>query len=234
MGIERDDLILPKWRLPANEIPFKYVKFEIVDKKIRQKILEIIKPAKVLSSDKKRDIDIEKNVEDELLTHEEIKIKKGFFLKRQNRKQLLRDSYFLYDVSSIVKESFITELNKFLVIFGSMTYFKEKKRDLIDLISPTNTCEFNMEKDTIKNSMELQIPKVIGQHSEIVDKKNTSFLFFKDWKKRKREMYVVDFVIIRGQQSFGKQDQLNPIEIKKEEDRIIIFYGVFIFRQYSK
>ena len=91
-----------------------------------------------------------------------------------------------------------------------------------------------MEKDTIKNSMELQIPKVIGQHSEIVDKKNTSFLFFKDWKKRKREMYVVDFVIIRGQQSFGKQDQLNPIEIKKEEDRIIIFYGVFIFRQYSK
>ena len=54
--------------------------------------------------------------------------------------------------------------------------------------------------------MELQIAKVTGQHSEIVDKKNTQFLFFKDWKKRKREMYVVDFVIIRGKQSFGKQD----------------------------
>ena len=36
-------------------------------------------------------------------------------------------------------------------------------------------------------------------------------------------MDVADFVIIRGQQSFEKHDQLNPIEIKIEEDRIINF-----------
>ena len=83
LGVEKDDLILPKWRLPANEIPFKYVKFEIVDKKIRQKILEIIKPAKVISSDKKRDINIEKKCRGWIIDSWRNQDKKGFFLKRQ-------------------------------------------------------------------------------------------------------------------------------------------------------
>ena len=42
-------------------------------------------------------------------------------------------------------------------------------------------------------------------------------------KKRKREMDAVDFEIIRGKQSFEKHNQLNPIEIKIEEDRKINF-----------
>ena len=116
--------------LPTKEILFKHVKFEIVDKKIPQKILKIIKPVEGISSDKKIDITIEKNIEVEFLTGEKSKIKKGFF-ETINRKQLLQDSYFLYDVSNIVKRSFITELKKFLAMFGSMTYLKEKKSILL-------------------------------------------------------------------------------------------------------
>ena len=59
-GVERDDFILPKWRLPTNKIPFKHVKFKIVDKKMPQKILKLIKPAKGIYSHKKRDNYIEK------------------------------------------------------------------------------------------------------------------------------------------------------------------------------
>ena len=44
-GVERDDFILPKWRLPTNKIPFKHVKFKI---------------AKGIYSHKKRDNNIEK------------------------------------------------------------------------------------------------------------------------------------------------------------------------------
>ena len=76
-----------------------------------------------------------------------------------------------------------------------------------------------MEKYTIKNSMELQIAKVTGQSVEIVNKKMHSFSFSRIGKKRKREIDVVDFVMIRRQQSFEKHDQVNPIEIKIEEDR---------------
>lgn len=34
-------------------------------------------------------------------------------------------------------------------------------------------------------------------------------------------MEIVDSVMIRGQQSFEKYDQLNPIEIEIEHDRVI-------------
>lgn len=79
-GVERDDFILPKWRLPTNKIPFKHVKFEIVDQKIPKNIYKkITKPAEGRSSDKKGDINIEKNIEYKLLTDEEIKIKKDSF-----------------------------------------------------------------------------------------------------------------------------------------------------------
>ena len=36
--VERDDCILPKWRLSTDAIPFKRLKFQIVNKKISQKI----------------------------------------------------------------------------------------------------------------------------------------------------------------------------------------------------
>ena len=64
----------------------------------------------------KRDIDIEKNIG---------YLKKIIF--EANRKQLLQDIYFLYGVSNIAKKSVITELNKFLFIFCSMTYLIKNK-----------------------------------------------------------------------------------------------------------
>ena len=39
-------------------------------------------------------------------------------------------------------------------------------------------------------------------------------------KKRKREMEVIDFIEIRGQQSFEAEKTINPIEIKTEHDQI--------------
>lgn len=51
-----------------------------------------------------------------------------------------------------------------------------------------------------------------------------SFSKIKKKNKRKREMDVVDFVIIRGQQSFLKDNQLNPTKTKIEEDTMINFF----------
>ena len=94
---------------------------------------------------------------------------------------------------------------------------------MINSILPTNTYPLSMERGTIKNSMKQQIAKVTGQPAEKVDKKIHIFSFSRIEKKRKRKMDVAGFVIIREQQNFEKIDQLNPIEIKIEEDRIINF-----------
>ena len=61
----------------------------------------------------------------------------------------------------------------------------------MDLISPTNTYEFDMEKDTIRNSMELQIAKVTGQPAEMVDKKIHSFSFSRIEKKKENEKWML-------------------------------------------
>ena len=40
--------------------------------------------------------------------------------------QFIQAGYFLYDKSNVIKRSFITELNKLLSIYGSISYFGEK------------------------------------------------------------------------------------------------------------
>ena len=50
----------------------------------------------------------------------------------------MQDSYFIYDYINFVKELFITGLNKFISIYGSVIYFDEKKTG--DCLTSENTC----------------------------------------------------------------------------------------------
>ena len=52
-----------------------------------------------------------------LITDEEIAIRKNHF-PMVEKKNLLLNSYFLYDRSNFVKTSFITELHKFISVYG--------------------------------------------------------------------------------------------------------------------
>ena len=61
-------------------------------------------------------------------------------------------------------------LNKFLSIYGSLTYFDGKK-NYISLIFPTNTVKFEVQKDTFKDVLKCQITKVSEQKAEITDGK---------------------------------------------------------------
>lgn len=65
---------------------------------------------------------------------------------------------------------FITGLNKFISIYGSITYFDEKK--ILAIVSPRKTLAFEIEKDNNKNDLILQITKVSGDKAKITDKKN--------------------------------------------------------------
>ena len=43
-----------------------------------------------------------------------------------NRTQFVQDSYFLYTKCNIIKKNFVTELNKFIFIYGSVSYIGKK------------------------------------------------------------------------------------------------------------
>ena len=53
-----------------------------------------------------------------------------------------------------------------------------------------------------------------------MDKKVHNLQLTQIGRKRKREMEVIDFISVRGQQSFEEEAEINPIKIKIENDKI--------------
>ena len=47
----------------------------------------------------------------------------------------LKESYFSFDNSNLIKESFITEINKLISIYGSSSYFGEKINKTAEIAS---------------------------------------------------------------------------------------------------
>ena len=82
------------------------------------------------------------------------------------RKKLFSDfieeSYFLYDKSNLIIESFLTEINKLISIYGSISYFGKKINKIAEIISSNKPLEFDVKKDTIKNSLDFQLTKING------------------------------------------------------------------------
>ena len=49
----------------------------------------------------------------------------------------IKESYFLYDKSDLIKDTFITALNKKISIYGSMSYFNKKlENEIFKIVSP--------------------------------------------------------------------------------------------------
>ena len=82
--------------------------------------------------------------------------------------------------------------------------------------------EFKIEKDTIKNSLDFQLTRVNGTNVTLTDKKVHEFSIAKIGRKGKRPlMNPLETLMIRGQQSFELHDQINPIQIRTDDDRVV-------------
>ena len=75
----------------------------------------------------------------------------------------------------------------------------------------------------------VQIAKVSGQKIKTTDQKLHHFQLTKIGKKAKARMTSIDFISIRGQQNFEDYTEINPAEIKVENDKIQI-----MFKKYKK
>ena len=126
----------------------------------------------------------------------------------------------LCDHSNIIKKSFINEINEFLPIMCSFDYFG-KTTDIqnIDLILSKNAQTFYIEKNAIRDRLDFQLKHASGKDLETVDNKPYEILFTR-LSKNKKSMNILDFLIIRGQQMFEEGRDINPIEIKIEDNRV--------------
>ena len=136
----------------------------------------------------------------------------------------INESYFLYDKSNLIKETFITEINKIVLIYGSISYFAERKQEnkIFQMISPRNLLEFYVAKDTVKKRLDFQITNINGALPKIKGSKIYNFSLKTLGKKRKALMTEsIESVIVRGQPEFELHVVLNSIEIEINDDRII-------------
>ena len=80
-----------------------------------------------------------------------------------------------------------------------------------------------------KGELLVQIAKVRGQKIETMDQKIHNFQLMKMGGKRKARMRTIDFISIRGQQNFKDDAEMNPLEIKIENNKI-----QNMFKKYKK
>ena len=143
-------------------------------------------------------------------------------LKHIKDNQSIQSSFFLYDWSSIIKKTFVSELNDFLPIMCSFGYFGTTHNiQNIDLISPKNAPKFYIEKVAIRERLDFQLKHVSGTEFVTDDNKVHKLLFAK-LSKIKKTMNVLDFLIIGGQNVFEESRDINPIETKIEEYKIFL------------
>ena len=68
---------------------------------------------------------------------------------------------FLYNLENMIKETFVTELNKEFSNYGLITFSGENKNNKkLDLINPSNNSKFGVQKDTCKTSISFELGKV--------------------------------------------------------------------------
>ena len=69
----------------------------------------------------------------------------------------------MYDKSKLIKESFRTEINKLISIYGSISYFGKKIDEIAKIVSTSNPLDFNAEKkNEVNNYLNFQLTIVNG------------------------------------------------------------------------
>ena len=138
-------------------------------------------------------------------------------------KNFVNESYFLYDKSNLILNTFITALNKKISIHGSFIYFIRKApNEMLTLIAAEYLLKILVEKDKIRNNLSFQLTNISGNITKIKASKIYNFSITRLCRKRKLPTQEpIETIIVRAQQNFDIVGELNPIKIEIEDDRIL-------------
>ena len=98
----------------------------------------------------------------------------------------INESYFLYDKSNVIEQTFVTEINKLISVYGFISFFNTKSvNEKVQIVSFNNPLKFTVLKDTIKNTLDFQLTKIDGNLPKLNDKKIHHFSLTEVGKKEK-------------------------------------------------
>ena len=93
----------------------------------------------------------------------------------------INESYFLYNKIDLIKETFITALNKKVSIYGSISLIiiiikkKTTENRIFKIITPEKFSKFYVEKNTTKDSLSFQLTNISRKLPRLKTKKITIF-----------------------------------------------------------
>ena len=122
-------------------------------------------------------------------------------------------AYFLYDNQNIIKETFISEINKKVSLIGSISFFdKVKDNGEMSLINNKNKLLFKLKSNKVLSKLSFNLSPTITSQKAI----NNILIVFSERIKtsQKRKMVeVLDTLLVKALQSYDKYTILNPLEI---------------------
>ena len=135
----------------------------------------------------------------------------------------INESSFLYDKSDLIKETYIIEVNRKVLIYGSISYFNKKtENEIFRIVSPETYLKFHVERNVIKNNLTFQLTSVSEPLSKLKDKRIYNFSLTQIDEKRQRQMAKpIETVIIHGQQKFEIENGLNAVEIEINDNKFL-------------
>ena len=127
----------------------------------------------------------------------------------------------------MIKETFVTELNKEFSIYDLITFSVENKNNKkLGLINPSNNLKFEVKKDTYKTSISFELGKVHEKESYTAVSDNVfNFGLLRSKKNKtigeKRKMLeIIDTIKILGLQ-VETENNLNPTNISLNTNNVI-------------
>ena len=127
-------------------------------------------------------------------------------------------AFFLYENSNIIKETFVSELNKKVSLLGGVWYYvkADSKDGKIELITPRNKLKFNVKQNVSLSDLNLSIaPVIASQKLNLRERKIKNLLIISTFSKtRKRKMKeILDTIMVKALQKFENYTILNPLDI---------------------
>ena len=97
----------------------------------------------------------------------------------------------MYDKIDLIKDTFITALNKkyqFMVQLVTLTKKKKTENKIPKTVSPEEFLKFHVDEDAKKYSMTFQLTNISGDIPKLKDSKIYNFSLTRIGEKRKRKM----------------------------------------------
>ena len=91
---------------------------------------------------------------------------------------------FLYDRSNAIKKTFITELNKYIALYGTISYFGNKRKKGVNIVNLRNKLSFLIDQKVNKEEIHLQLTKLDGKLAVVKKNKIENLAILNSNKKQ--------------------------------------------------